>query len=171
MTRRGPYHHPPARLSSRHQRWLYGVSGALLLSGLGWLVSHYMLAGNDLSVAFEFGGLPHPAEPWWLRLHGAAMLGFLVVFGSLLPGHVVHGWRHRRNHRSGLFMLVTVSALTLTGYLLYYWAEESTRPWISAAHWVLGLGATLGLVLHVIGKRSARPIRADSRALRRGLSR
>ena len=145
---------PPVQLSTRHERWLYVVAGALLLSGLGWLTAHYLLSGGSLLADFEFEGLPHPSELWWLRLHGASMIGFLVVFGALLPGHVMHGWRRRRNKRSGSFMLGVVVALALTGYGLYYLGDEATRPWISAAHWVIGLAAGAGLVLHVtLGKR------------------
>lgn len=161
-------HRSPMRLSSRHERWLYGIAGALLFSGLGWLVSHYFVAGSSLAAAFRFEGTPHLSEPWWLRLHGAAMIGFLVVFGALLPGHLVHGWRRRHNRRSGIFMLSVVVALSLTGYGLYYLGDESTRPWISAAHWVIGLAAAGTLVVHVIlGKRGALRIGTSGRTLRR----
>jgi hypothetical protein len=151
---------PPVRLSTRHQRWLYVVAGALLLSGLGWITAHYVLAGNSLLAGLEFAGVPHPSEMWWLRLHGASMIGFLVVFGALLPGHVARGWRRHRNRHSGLFMLATTVMLALSGYGLYYSGDEATRPWISALHWVIGLAAGAGLVLHVtFGKRGVRRIK------------
>jgi hypothetical protein len=35
------------------------VAGALLLSGIGWLAAHYVLAGNSLIAGFEFAGAPH----------------------------------------------------------------------------------------------------------------
>ena len=162
-----PGHRPPI-MSSRHERWLYVVATALLLSGVGWLTSHFFLAGSSLVAAFKFDGVPHPSEPWWLRLHGAAMMGFLVVFGALLPGHVVHGLRRRKNKRSGIFMLTVVIALALTGYALYYLGDEATRPWISALHWLIGLGAAVGLVLHVVlGKRGALRIGSRGRGAHR----
>src|SRR5450631_2017070 len=120
------------RLSSRHERWLYVAGATLLLSGFGWLVSHYLLSGSGLTAAFEFEGVPHPSEMWWLRLHGAAMMAFLVAFGALLPRHIVHGWRRRKNRRTGLVMLLLVAALVLSGYALYYLSSEQARPWISA---------------------------------------
>jgi hypothetical protein len=160
MHRRGAQHHSPVRLSTRHERWLYLVAGALLVSGLGWITAHYVLAGNSLVAGLEFEGVPHPSELWWLRLHGAAMMGFLVVFGALLPGHVARGWRRRRNKHSGIFMLATTAVLGLSGYGLYYLGDETTRPWISAVHWVIGLAAGTGLVLHVtFGKRGVRRIK------------
>jgi cation transport ATPase len=152
-------HRPPAQLSARHRRWLYVVAGALLLSGLGWITAHYVLAGNSLVAGFESGGVPHPSEPWWLRLHGAAMIGFLVLFGALLPGHVARGWRRRPNRHSGVFMLAVVAVLGSSGYGLYYVGDEATRPWISAVHWVTGLAAGAGLALHATyGKRAVRRI-------------
>ena len=164
--RHAPDPRPPVRLSTRHERWLYVVAGALLLSGLGWITAHYVLAGNSLVAGFAFEGAPHPSELWWLRLHGASMIGFLVVFGALLPGHVARGWRRRRNRRSGIFMLTTTVVLGSSGYGLYYLGDEATRPWISAVHWVIGLAAGAGLVLHVtFGKRGVR--READRGVRR----
>jgi hypothetical protein len=152
---------PPARLGSRHERWLYVASAGLLVSGLGWLVGHYLLSGSSPAVAFKFGADPQPSEIWWLRVHGAAMMGFLLVFGALLPGHVPHGWRGRQNRRSGILVIAVVIALGLTGYGLYYLGDESTRPWISATHWALGLVAVAALLPHVIlGKRGAQRIKS-----------
>jgi len=162
--RHGPHPRPPAQLSTRHERWLYALGGALLLSGLGWITAHYLLAGNGFVAGFEFEGVPHPSELWWLRLHGASMIGFLVAFGALLPGHVGRGWRGRRNRHSGIFMLAAVAALALSGYGLYYLGDEATRPWISAIHWMIGIAAGAGLVYHSVSirRKSASRARAPS---------
>ncbi|MDO3522046.1 hypothetical protein [Ralstonia pseudosolanacearum] len=141
----------PVRLSQRHKRWLYATGAVLCCSGLGWLVAHDLLGGQG-----PFGDAPHPSEPWWLRIHGAAAMGFLVALGSLLPGHVARAWQMRRNHRSGLFMLVLAALLVATGYGLYYAGDEQTRPWISCVHWLLGVAAAGVAPLHVyLGRRSA----------------
>jgi len=146
---------PAVRLSRRHERWLYVMGGLLVVSGVGWLLSHYVLPHHG-----EFADAPSPAEPWWMRLHGAALIGFLTAFGALLPGHAVRGWRRRMNHRTGMFMIVVVSLLALTGYGLYYVGDETTRPWISIIHWAVGLAATAGLVVHaVLGKRDRKRTR------------
>lgn len=142
-------HRLPVRLSLRHKRWLYATAGLLFTSGLGWLIMHYLFAGRG-----DAGDAPHPSEPWWLRMHGAAAIGFLIALGSLLPGHISRAWQARRNHRSGLFMLMLVAALILTGYGLYYEGDEETRPWISLLHWWIGIAAAAGLPLHaVLGRR------------------
>ncbi len=145
-------HRPPMRLGPRHKRWLYVMCGSLFLSGLGWLLAHFLFAGPN-----DFGEPHHASEPWWLRIHGATAMGFLIAFGSLLPGHAARAWQARKNYRSGLFMVGLVATLVLTGYGLYYAGDEQTRPWISAVHWAVGLAAAAGLLLHVyLGKRRAR---------------
>jgi hypothetical protein len=155
------------RLSSRVERWLYVLSATLLLSGVGWLASHYFFTDTGFVAAFEFEGAPHPLETWWLRLHGAGVMGFLVALGAVLPRHVVHGWRRRWNHRSGLIMLSLVAALALSGYALYYLSNEQARPWISVVHWLIGLATAGAMIVHVfIGKREA--WRRNLRASRTG---
>jgi cation transport ATPase len=138
------HHRVQIRLSRSHQRWVYGIGGLLLLSGIGWLVCHFFLA-----VQTEFGASPHPLEPWWLKLHGAAAMGFLIVIGSLLPNHIARAWRLRKNRSSGLAMLSLLAIIILSGYGLYYLGDEQTRPWISLIHWIIGLLVATVLPLHV----------------------
>lgn len=77
------------RLSRQHEFWVYGTGVALSLSGMGWLICHFLLRAT--------GAGPHPLEVWWLRMHGAAVVGFLIVFGTVIPAHAVYGWRQRLN--------------------------------------------------------------------------
>jgi hypothetical protein len=155
-------HHRPialrAPLSRRHRRWLYLCSGLLLATGAGWLIAHYSLRTEDLVAE----GLPHPSEPWWMRLHGAAQLGFLIAFGALLPEHVLHGWRHRLNRFSGVAVIVVVIALTLTGYGLYYAVGDTLRQWISVIHWSVGLVAAAIVIWHILRGRALRRERTPS---------
>ena len=138
----------PVRLSLRHKRWLYVTAVVLLASGLGWLVAHDLLGGRG-----EFGDAPHPSEPWWLRIHGAAAMGFLIGLGSLLPGHISRAWQMRRNHRSGLSILGMVALLI------------AARPWISCVHWLIGLAAAGMAPLHVVlGRRRTAGNLATGRA-------
>lgn len=140
--------HGVRQLGPLHRTAVYLSSALLLLSGAGWLVARYALralAGDS--------DLPHPSELWWLRLHGAAVIGFLVAFGGLLPGHVLYGWRHHFNRSSGATLLAVASALALTGYGLYYAGDEHWRAVISTGHWCVGLLATAGLLWHVIAGR------------------
>lgn len=140
---------PPKPLSVQHERWLYASSGLLWLSGTGWLVAHYWLPRPS-----GLAELPHPAEPWSLRLHGAALLVFLLSVGALLPQHVVRGWRGRAeadigaHWHSGLWTLLAIAVLTLTGYGLYYLGDERLRAAVSVVHWSVGLVGAAALVTH-----------------------
>jgi hypothetical protein len=149
-------------LSPGHERWVAGVFLALLLSGALWLVFHYFVA-----VPGDFGDTRHPLEAWWLRLHGAAAMGFLIVLGTVLPVHVRRAWDSRRNRRNGAAVLCVITALIISGYALYYAGSEELRPWIRRIHWVAGLVAVLALVLHVFtGKQAAarrQTLRSDHR--------
>jgi hypothetical protein len=138
------------RLSKRHEGWVYASGGLLFLSGLGWLLAHYFLA-----IAGEFGEAHHPSEIWWLRVHGAAAMAFLMVFGSLFQGHIARAWHLRKNLPSGLVVFGAVQLLLLSGYGLYYVADEQWQPWISTLHWIIGLLVIAVLFLHVkLGKSS-----------------
>jgi hypothetical protein len=146
---------PPMRLSRHHRQWIYAVGGSLVGSGVGWLIAHYLLVS-----ASPFGETHHPAEPWLLKLHGAAVMAFLVVLGTILPGHVTRAWSLRkncvqsvrRNIVTGILMLSLVAALVLTGYALYYSGNEDLRPYISTGHWVVGLAAAAGFYQHRRGR-------------------
>jgi hypothetical protein len=149
--RQGLPHHPrlQQRLSTTHEWWVYLTGGATALSGIGWLICHFLLRAP--------GPAPQPLEPWCMRLHGAALLAFLVVLGTVLPAHVVYGWRHRLNRGTGIPVLVLAGFLTLSGYGLYYLVDEDWRSWTSTLHWILGLGAVALVALHVVrGKQASR---------------
>jgi hypothetical protein len=156
MRRRHSRHaHAPRPLSLWHRWSIYLSGGVLFLTGAGWLVAHYFLRGAGLE-----SELPHPSEPVWMRVHGAAFLVFLVAFGALLPGHVKYGLRYRLNVRTGLLVTTIVAGLALTGYGLYYLVNEDARALIGALHWVLGIGAAITLALHVVtGRALARRLR------------
>ena len=149
------------RLGSWHQAFVYGGTALLVLSGIVWLVLHYFFIQ-----AGEFGDVTHPLEPWMLKLHGAAAMLGLVVYGSLLPVHVRRAWSIRRNLFLGIAVLVVMLLLTLTGYLLYYAAGEDTRPVISAVHWIVGLGVPLLLAWHVLSGRRRTQAALATRGLR-----
>ncbi|MBI2384173.1 MAG: hypothetical protein HYV18_08900 [Gammaproteobacteria bacterium] len=133
----------PGGMPRWQARLAYASLALLLGSGALWLAFHY-----GLRVQTEFGPQPHPLEYQWLRLHGAAAMLSLIAFGSLLPTHIATAWSARRNVRSGLCMVGACALLIATGYLLYYFADEGSRPWIGALHWGAGLAAPLLTAVH-----------------------
>jgi branched-subunit amino acid ABC-type transport system permease component len=141
------------RLSRGHLRWVYASCGLLFASGALWLLFHYFIHAHG-----EFGDSPHALELWWLRLHGAAAMLVMIVLGSLVPIHVRRGWHQRKNLLAGTILATLALLLIASGYALYYFGSEETRPWISALHWVLGLGAPLLLVWHIVSGRRTRTL-------------
>jgi len=144
------------RLGPLHRRWLAICFAILFMSGLLWLGFHYLV-----TVKTDFGEGPHPLQQWWLKLHGLAAMATLVIVGSLLPGHVRKAWQHHQNRLSGGTMVAWATTLTLTGYALYYFGSEMSRPIISATHWVMGIAALPLLIAHIISGRRTRQRQMD----------
>jgi hypothetical protein len=146
------------RAINRLRRWQrHGIdlSGALLLaSGLLWLALHYTVGAGA-------GELPHPLEPWLMRLHGAATMAALFMLGLLAAHHVPHGWRvthgqrARLQRRLGLALCLLAALLVGSGYALYYLVGEAARPATGLLHNAAGVGMALLLVWH---RRSRRPL-------------
>jgi hypothetical protein len=150
------------RLSRRHRAWVYATFALLFLSGALWLVARFGLRGQG-----EFGETVSPLEPWSLKLHGGAAMLFLVLLGTLLPGHVRRAWNARMSRGPGILLLGLSGVLILSGYALYYLAGEATRWIVSPLHWVVGLLLPVGLAWHVW---EGRRLRRRTRARRRGRS-
>jgi hypothetical protein len=144
------------KLSIGHRRWIYWSGAALFASGALWLLFHYFVHTHG-----QFGETAHPLEIWWLRLHGGFAMLALVVLGSLLPVHVRRGWHLRKNLLAGWTLGLLALLLIASGYGLYYVGNETTRPWISALHWLFGLAAPLVLTWHVWRGRQAHVRRDD----------
>jgi len=149
------------RLGRWHQGAVYGATGALVASGIAWLVLHYFFEAPG-----DFGPAIHPGEPWMLKFHGAAAMAGLIVYGSLLPVHVRRAWAIRRNIVLGIGLVLFMLLLTVTGYLLYYAGSETARPVISALHWVVGLVVPALLVWHIVSGRSQTRAR-DAESIRK----
>ena len=115
------------------------------MSGIAWLVCHYALSGN---------GAPHPAEPLWLEIHGAAGMFGLVLFGMLFATHMQRAWALGRGRASGGTLAVAFAVLAVSGYGLYYVGDDDARAWIGAAHWVIGLAFPTVFAIHVARLRT-----------------
>lgn len=132
-----------------HRQLIYAVVGTMFITGVLWLLFH-----EFVRVRTPFGDGPHALESWWLKLHGlSAMLG-LIVLGSLIFTHVRYAWKTRKNIASGIILLTSNVVLIATGYALYYFGGEQTRPMISLIHWGVGVALVLLMAVHiVIGRR------------------
>jgi hypothetical protein len=133
------------RLSKYHEWWVYAATALLVSSGLLWLLFHYFV-----TVHSDFGATRHPLEALWLKVHGAAAMLALVLFGTMMPVHIRKAWHARNNRWSGSLLLAVLVLLILTGYALYYLVGEVSRPWIGVIHWAIGLALVPAVVLHII---------------------
>jgi hypothetical protein len=140
------------RLEPFHRRVLYATFGILWGTGAFWVLIQWF---KDP----EFGATRTLFQTFLMKVHGAAMLIFLAMLGTLL-NHVRRGWILRANRLSGCFNVATNILLTLTGWLLYYIADDSAREWASFIHWSIGLGALPLLSAHIwFGRATANETR------------
>lgn len=139
-------------MTSRLRRSFYAIFGLLFVTGAVWLaLDRWGLRET------EFGVEAHPAQPWILRLHGAAAMAGLVVLGVLLPLHVRRGWKADRNRTNGVILLVFCGVLVASGYLLYYAGSDRLRHGSAVLHDVAGLALPLLILAHVLLGRRTRP--------------
>lgn len=141
----------PRLFSRRRELLVHGVLGGLWLSGALWLVLHYFLRR-----AGEFGAMPHPLEPWVLKLHGAFGFAALGIGGLLWAVHVVPMWLRGHRRPSGIVISALFALLALSGYLLYYAGNENLRTVVALVHWLLGVAALLPMLIHVLHRRHYR---------------
>ena len=103
--------HKAVRPGRRQRHSLYAVAAVLMVSGLVWLVAHYALPLPDDAAR-------HPAEPWAMRIHGAATLLGMAVLGALWSHHVLPAWRAGEKRATGLPLLGIWLALAVSGTLI-----------------------------------------------------
>jgi len=143
----------PIRLPASRRFAVYAVAAGVWVTGALWLVFHHFVRQPS-----PFGPEPSPLEPWWLRLHGAAAMAAVWIFGLLWGVHALNGWNARRRRWSGGVVFGLFLVLIATGWLLYYAGSEDLRSVGSLAHWVLGLAAPVAFLWHrFLAERSRRP--------------
>ncbi|HEY7168747.1 MAG TPA: DUF4405 domain-containing protein [Candidatus Binatia bacterium] len=137
------------RLEPLHRRLFYIAFGILWGSGALWVLIEWF---KDP----ELGAARTLLQTLSMKIHGAAMLLFLAILGTLLA-HVRRGWILKANRLSGCWIIGLNIILAVTGWLLYYLTNESFREWSSAIHWSIGLAALPLLSGHIyLGRRSTR---------------
>jgi hypothetical protein len=121
-------HKKSAALGPLQKQVLYLSLGALWITGAYWLYDQQSLC---------------------LKLHGAAAMVFLMIFGVLVVDHALTGWGLNDKRPSGGSVLAVCGILVLTGWGLYYVGGEDLRHWISLIHRVLGLLLPVIILIHV----------------------
>ena len=127
-------------------RWRQAVDWAVIgltLSGAAWLMARHVFASET-----EFGR----QLPSWaarvLAIHGGMAMLSLIAIGAWLPMHVVPRLRRSSGLVTGVSQLGLLAVLAVTGFGLYYLADESSRPAWSVVHWVAGLVLAMLVLVH-----------------------
>ncbi len=124
---------------------VYGVFAVLFITGLAWLALHFLDEGSDTGTL---------ALAWSMKLHGAAAMMSLYLFGMLWGPHIRNAWVRQRNRTAGAMLVILTIALVLTGYALYYVNGELVRQSAEVLHWSAGMVVCIALWIHIsIGRR------------------
>ena len=86
-----------------------------------------------------------------LAAHGVAALLATLALGSVLPFHIKAGYKSKKQLWSGFSQLGFLTALLVSGVLLYYGPEE-IRDDVIDTHWVVGLLFFVIFILHIFKK-------------------
>jgi hypothetical protein len=136
-------------LDPRFRFVIYAAFSILFLTGVGWLVSDRM---KDAASGESW----QATAAYMLMVHGGAAMATLMLLGALVPLHLRHGWRMRRNRITGTLMAACNAALILTAFGLYYFGPDTLRSWTSGVHIGAGLFVPVLFCIHVfVGRRSS----------------
>jgi cation transport ATPase len=136
------------RIDAAFRLALYGAFGLLFATGVIWLVADQLMD--------ESGSDPwQQAGAYALMLHGGATIVTLTLLGALVPSHIRHVWREKRNRTIGIVSLTVCGLLIVTAFGLYYLGSEEVRPWVSFVHATVGLATPALLAAHILVGRGA----------------
>lgn len=86
-----------------------------------------------------------------LAAHGIAAMLATLTLGSILPFHLKAGFKSKRQWWSGFSQLGFLTALLISGALLYYGPEE-IRDGVIDAHWIVGTLFFVIFLMHAFSK-------------------
>lgn len=133
------------RLEPWHRRIFYVAFGILWGSGGLWLLIEWF---KDP----ELGGARTLLQTASMKVHGAVMLVYLALLGTLMT-HIRRGNALKANRLSGFTIIALNVVLALSGWLLYYLSDDRARDWSSKIHWIIGVLALPLLCAHILAGR------------------
>ncbi len=122
---------------------VYLVFGGVWLSGCVWLALHIFFETSS-----AFGTVPHPWEPILLRIHGILSIALAYLFGWVMARHASEGWRQHRRRLSGGLLTCVVAIVSISGFMLFFVADDVWQLQTGRAHEILGLLVTLFAIEH-----------------------
>jgi hypothetical protein len=142
---RTPHH---VRLSPAQRLSIYGIVGALWLTGSAWLILDQFFTRHG-----TFGATPHPLEAPLLLLHGIIAILSMYSFGWITARHVLRWWPGRVRRWSGGGLAAFIAVLIVSGFALFFLTNDEWLHYSAVSHEVLGLAVTLFALRHWFYRR------------------
>jgi hypothetical protein len=108
------------------------------------------------AVATDFGSAPHPWQPPLLLVHGVVAVAVTFLFGWIVAEHVSEAWRRGPERSSGLWLLVIIPLLIVTGFAAFFLVADRQRSINATIHEMLGLLLIVPAATHLVGARAQR---------------
>lgn len=125
-------------------RFISGFVLALFVSG-----SLLVPTALEMRLALEMPWrLPNSLRIFTAALHSGLAFLMFGILGMLYTIHMRHGWKQKRNVRSGFAQLAIWGILGLTGLGLYYLPSEKLLSATSLAHAGAGLVVVVFYIWH-----------------------
>ena len=139
-------HH--VRLSPGQRLSIYGIVGALWLTGCAWLILDQFFTRHG-----SFGATPHPLQAPLLLLHGIIAILSVYLFGWITARHVLRWWPGRVRRWSGGGLAAFIAVLIVSGFALFFLTDDEWLRYSAVSHEVLGLAVTLFAARHWFYRR------------------
>lgn len=134
--------------------WFYSfvtwVTAALFISGC-------LLAPTTINLKLEWD------VPWRLSsdqhigiaaMHATLSFLMMSIIGALWSIHMRAGWKRRKNHQTGVSLMILLALLELTAIGIYYLGDGQASMYSSVVHMFMGFVIPLFLLVHIIvGRR------------------
>jgi len=126
----------------------------VLLSG-AWLIPSLLEMRLGLDSPVHVGG---SARLTGAFVHAFAGFVFIGFTGALVTVHMRVGWRCRRNHLSGIGLVVLIAGILVSAMGVYYAGNETLSIFSSVGHLLSSLLAVGAFAWHFLhGRRINRP--------------
>lgn len=103
----------------------------------------------------EFGIAKNPLQFPLLKIHGASAFLVMIIFGYFLADHVQKKWHTKKpKAKTGIAMLITVSVMIISAYLLYYLPGGLVRQIDIYIHLFAGFFLPIILFTHIANNKS-----------------
>lgn len=139
------------RLPMLLRRLIYAVLAGSWLTG-----ATFFVLSPFVEIEGEFGPEKHPWQSPILAAHGAFAFLMLLAIGAFWSNHVLIGLRGNRSRRLGITLIFATALMAMSGWVLYYAADEALRPLIGNVHFAFGLLLPAMVAAHIVLGRRAR---------------